>query len=448
MIKVAYALTVILLISILTIVNAGTSFAQESINDDGWLGFRLPYSHYRNDEAIEPYGYLHPFVEGQKYLVHVYRNDGSLYLSDTGTPQLSDPYHGNGEFKYSFTIKEKETVSEYYKIVISYGNRMVESIFFYDNEPNPSISSPYLLKWKEKEYAIEFEIDGDRDVTELRACVDACDGGDSIFLVLDQKRSDIKLKITVPMSLINKVFGYSITPTYTTQYREPWYGTSYDIITASFSDEPSYGTFDDEPELYLTPVDVRCESVTWEMDVPSYARRIDLSFNGYGFILEAVPYPALDNKFPFRTNVTIADETFTLNVLTNAKSCNFDFNKEDKRLHVDIATIDEEEKGYFSINMPQRLLGGNYSVLVDNKKANFTILGTTEEFSKLIGRTEVFTVMELEYDKKAKSIDIIGTTVIPEFPRTALTIFSGVVLLAVITRLMPKLSHSNDLTNK
>ncbi len=278
------------------------------------------------------------------------------------------------------------------------------------------LSSPYTLKWKGNEYPIKFEIDGDRDIIELQACSEGCNGWESIFLILDQKRNDIKLKITVPMSLVNIVIGYAITPTYTTQYREPWYVTSYDIITASFSDEPSYGSFDDEPELYLTPIDASCESVTWEIEVPAYARRIDLSLNGYLFIPEAVPEPALDNKFPFRTNITAAGETFTINMFTNAKNCSFDFNQDDKRLHVGIATIDEEEKGYFRINMPHRLLDGNYTIMVDNKTANFTILGTTEEFSKLIGRTEVFTVMELEYDRDAKSIDVTGTTVVPEFP--------------------------------
>lgn len=75
------------------------------------------------------------------------------------------------------------------------------------------------------------------------------------------------------------------------------------------------------------------------------------------------------------------DEPFRLDAFTNAKTCSSDFIQDEKRIQIDISTPDTESNGYMLINVPQGLIGGNYTVLVDDKKIDsFRILGSSNEY--------------------------------------------------------------------
>ena len=261
-----------------------------------------------------------------------------------------------------------------------------------------------------------------RTITEVG--IDSSEGIDnySIFVVLEkiddmQNKQGTQIAITIPMSLLNRLFGYAISPPYTDDFRVPMYVMTYDLITASFSlDKEHKGSGFAEIET-IGSMDASCESVTWMIALPPDTNRLDLSLEGVGFIPEAVPAPAPDRKFPLRSVVSAeSGEPFDLTIFTNANTCDFTFVQDEKRLRVDISTIRGEKEGYFLVNMPDRLLGGNYTVLADNQPIDFKVLGSSNEYVRYTNNTQLFTTLEIKYDRDVKSIDILGTTAIPEFP--------------------------------
>ena len=116
-----------------------------------------------------------------------------------------------------------------------------------------------------------------------------------------------------------------------------------------------------------------------------------------------------------RLNKTIraAGQNFLIPMETDAKKCDFTFSQEEKKMHIDIKGRDEinaTEHGSFQVWIPHTLLDGNYSVLINGKPASLheTVLNWSN-------KTDWASNIQLNYSKDATTIDIIGTTVIPEF---------------------------------
>jgi len=136
---------------------------------------------------------------------------------------------------------------------------------------------------------------------------------------------------------------------------------------------------------------------------------------------------------------TIDGKKIMVHMSTNSTTYGISLNLERKTLSMvgvngEIGTV-----GTTRIIFQHEVLDGELDATIDGKKTDFTLERNSTH------STITVTYPHIDTERR---VEITGTTVIPEFPHTALIIFSSVVLLAVITRLMPKLSHSNDLTNK
>lgn len=127
---------------------------------------------------------------------------------------------------------------------------------------------------------------------------------------------------------------------------------------------------------------------------------------------------------PVTQTLTLPEGEFQLDLNTDALRCDLSLIKEEKRLHVDIAG-GTGEAGFFQISVPHEILGGNYTVMVDSRNVsdfNATSMGDS-------------TIISTTYPVDAKAIDIIGTTVIPEFPLPVLTVVAAMAGAIVLARL-------------
>lgn len=128
-------------------------------------------------------------------------------------------------------------------------------------------------------------------------------------------------------------------------------------------------------------------------------------------------------------------------MVTDAIKCDASFSKEEKKIHIDIKGRSGSDKdGFFRLTVPHDLLGGNYTVLVDSKQIDFkedtfftnsnTDIGP--EFAE--DQTGIrASHLTFSYPANASSIDVIGTTAVPEFE---LDIAPFVMAIAVIGALV------------
>lgn len=122
---------------------------------------------------------------------------------------------------------------------------------------------------------------------------------------------------------------------------------------------------------------------------------------------------------------------FALDAIANADRCKFSLVQEEKRLHIDVEGP-RREQGYFQIKLPHEFLGGDYTVLVNGMPTTFE-----EQFSSVAGRDATTIILEYNGGDDATAIDIIGTSVIPEFGSAAAIILaaaSSAITVFVINR--------------
>jgi hypothetical protein len=135
-------------------------------------------------------------------------------------------------------------------------------------------------------------------------------------------------------------------------------------------------------------------------------------------------------------------EFFTL-IKTDAVRCDSTFMKDEKKIHLDIAGRAEDgapEEGYFSISIPSALLGGNYTVLVDGRpvpfeRRPFSDFGSTPfntVYPDLHEKSSPDSTLIFSYPREARTVDIVGTAVIPEFGSTAAAVAVASIAFALI----------------
>jgi len=143
---------------------------------------------------------------------------------------------------------------------------------------------------------------------------------------------------------------------------------------------------------------------------PDYTLHIDEDGDG------VVDYKAQPKKASFQMwktlyhEVVVDGQTFIVTTESNSTISNFNFNKKDKKTTFTVDGL-EDSIGYCNITIPLDLLGGPYTVEVDNA----TVL---ENYDAPTNGTHAF--IYLTYNHSTHIIEIIGTTVIPEFPSTIL----------------------------
>lgn len=118
---------------------------------------------------------------------------------------------------------------------------------------------------------------------------------------------------------------------------------------------------------------------------------------------------------PVEAVINAENREFTLDAVTNADTCNFSFDQESKKFHAEI-TGPTHGDGYFQVTLPHHILGGPYTVLVNDEPVEFE-----EVFSN--ATRQHTTMISFPYDGvNARTIDIVGTTAIPEFGSAAVIV--------------------------
>jgi hypothetical protein len=100
-----------------------------------------------------------------------------------------------------------------------------------------------------------------------------------------------------------------------------------------------------------------------------------------------------------------------------------------KKLDIEIAN--EREYNILEVLVPYELLGDPYTVLTDGETVN---LGKTS-LSGNISKDQTFAAVRIPLDDSVSHIEIIGTSVIPEFPLAVPVLATGIVSLFVFFRL-------------
>ena len=140
-------------------------------------------------------------------------------------------------------------------------------------------------------------------------------------------------------------------------------------------------------------------------------------------VMDHFETPWFEYTANYNYQINVGSLNFTAVVDSNSTILNFNFNKEEKK----ISFMIEGElgtTGYCNITIPIELLGGPYTVTFDNE----TIL---ENYDALTNGTHAFIYMT--YNHSTHTIEIIGTTVIPEYPSTTvLPLFMLTTLIATI----------------
>ena len=124
-------------------------------------------------------------------------------------------------------------------------------------------------------------------------------------------------------------------------------------------------------------------------------------------------------KFP----VNVDDIAFNISVRTDSSISGFAFDKGNKTVTFDVEG-DSGTTGFFNLTLPTRLLGGPYTVKIDDT----TVL---EDYDAPTNGTHAF--IYCTYNHSCHTIETKGTTVIPEFPTLIiLPLFCIATLLAAI----------------
>ena len=131
-------------------------------------------------------------------------------------------------------------------------------------------------------------------------------------------------------------------------------------------------------------------------------------------------------------------QNFTLFISTDSKRCDVTFLQQEKKIHIDIKGRDDvntTDHGYFELWIPHTLLDGNYSVLIDGGQVSFR-----ETVLNWHNNTDWASNLQFTYPRDATSIDVIGTTAVPEFNSFPLIVMSASVagVLVSFRKLYPR----------
>lgn len=200
------------------------------------------------------------------------------------------------------------------------------------------------------------------------------------------------------MSTRASVFGYLTD-----------YTTGFSIVNAtveaegplyvySYSNETGYFVIDGLlPGEYLIKISKEgYETVTWFESVGA-AQAFESSIS-----MKRLESYAGEATVVF--DVIVDGETYPVAVTTNSTVSDFNFSQENMQISFTVAGIDGTT-GFCNVTIPNILLGGPYTVLVNDAPITPTVTSNS---------THSF--IHLTYNHSEKTIKIVGTSVIPEFP--------------------------------
>jgi hypothetical protein len=130
---------------------------------------------------------------------------------------------------------------------------------------------------------------------------------------------------------------------------------------------------------------------------------------------------------PANLDVVVDGKTYQVSAHGFAKLCSWEFVKEEKKLAI------HYDDGYnltsLTISIPKELLGSPYAIVVDGKPLD---VNNTRSFNQtkyeLLSGSAKYNDLSIHTESPIKNIEVIGTTVAPEFG----SLVSLVIMTAVI----------------
>lgn len=188
------------------------------------------------------------------------------------------------------------------------------------------------------------------------------------------------------------------------------------LNSAGISNSDELTVFVDGQEVSPKVINKSCE-VELEIPFASSSRQIDMVGK---YVKGSKP---LEQGHSLPAQLSVGERSYELNAASNADTCEFSFNREEKKLHADLEGPAGED-GYFQVTLPHAFLGGPYIVMADSELVDYETV-----FSD---RGQHSTTIYFQYEGKEENrVDIIGTTAIPEFP-AAIWIGAASMLAAVV----------------
>lgn len=128
-------------------------------------------------------------------------------------------------------------------------------------------------------------------------------------------------------------------------------------------------------------------------------------------------------------------DDFNVKVASNSKISKLVFKENEKKISFEVEG-ETGTTGVTHVTIPNALLGGQLTVLIDGKvMASDKVIVTSS--------TTADTTLELNYNHSVHSIEVVGTNAVPEFGTIALVILGAAIMTTIIvgtkTNLMPKI---------
>lgn len=319
-------------------------------------------------------------VTGEPAIIQVFNPKGSAYRFDLVYPAT------DGSFTYALNVGGPLAITGTYEVRAHYGGNALTTSFEFDGLDAPLqqtvqigdtiFTIPYRI------YGGTLEsIDGSERTATLTAMINA--------------ESDGKLLLYLPGSFLT---FFNLDD-----------GSGMLLDPIIFVDE-----IEEFPEMNIYD----CH-VTIEIPFSAGSEQIDI----VGTFLASTSYGVKSKGNSVEAVISAEHRQFTLDIITNADTCHFSFDQENRRFRADITG--QISQGYFQVTLPHEFLGGPYTVLVDSEQVEFEGV-----FSNATGRHT--TTISVQYDGvNARTIDIVGTTAIPEFGFIAVAVAALSVASAI-----------------
>ncbi len=356
---------------------AGTlSMAIVAAQQGAAVSVQANMSEYKSGDTVVISGKVEPVVAGEQVIIRV--------LSPSGALTRIDPVNvtADGSYSYSYIIAGPLNLnSGDYRVAATYLGLTRESTFrFTSLEP---YWQTYILNVGGKSYEVQYSISGG-SVQIIAADVEL-----ATIVVGISSDSNGRLLLRLPILL------------------------AYPELIA-FADGIE-AIVETEHKVCQIQASIEFKRGTEEIEIVS-------SWMPGHFDTEL---SSLQRSFLTTVPIRAEGEVFALRARLNADSCNFTFMQQERRLHADLSG--HESPGYFEIILTHRFLGGDYAVLLNGvPAASFNMTYNPGQDDS--------TTIALMYDAETvKSIDIIGTTAIPEFGWLAAAILAASLLGMTVT---------------
>lgn len=209
-----------------------------------------------------------------------------------------------------------------------------------------------------------------------------------------------------------------------------------DLFSASESDAyyNSVEVFTDsisaEPEIVYAD----CEAVTFRLDIVSGTEEIEFVGTHSPADIPILTSSSVAEHYSFfHTSTYAIREYYGIWVSTNADSCDITMDTSEKKLSI-VTTSSSEDPRYLGLQLPHSVLGANYTVLVDGIPMEYN--SSFVPGSRASHFEEDSTTISLEYaitNETSTTIEVIGTSVIPEFQAFPYILLLGTGIALVFT---------------